>query len=206
MRKVFTFFVLSLITYGVASAQPGFKIPEIKQDFETPKISVGELKWEKAIAPPVIPTYEMENRQDAERIWQSSRNPFPPGGLKIYYDYQAFFKNDGVQKVVGMSWEYIFYDLESDKELDRHKIFSFQTIGKGKSAAVKGASFAPPSKVVTYKSLELNSRSPYTERVEVRCVLYSNNTFWKRENVAPQECRMLNFNRWRHRQRRRLFD
>lgn len=185
-----------------ATAQPRFKIPEIKEDFEAPKISVGELKWERSIAPPFIPTYEMENGQTDGR----SRNPFPPGGLKIYYDYQASFKNDGAKKIVGMSWEYIFYDLESDKELDRHRIFSFQTIDKGKSSAVKGASFAPPSKVVTYKSLEINKRSPYTERVEVRCILYSDNTFWKREKVAPEECRMLNFNRFQYRRRRKLLD
>lgn len=202
MRKVLTFFVLVTATYCVASAQPRFKIPEIKQDFEAPKISVGELKWTKAIAPPFIPTYEMENGQNDGR----SRNPFPPGGLKIYYDYQAFFKNDGAKKIVGMSWEYIFYDLESNKELDRHRIFSFQTIGKGKSTAVKGASFAPPSKVVTYKSLEANNRSPYTERVEVRCILYSDNTFWMREKITPEECRMLNFNRFQYQRRRKLWD
>ena len=206
MRKILTFFVLVTATYCVASAQPRFKIPEIKQDFEAPKISVGKLKWAKAIAPPFIPTYEMENRQDDGRILQPSRDPFPPGGLKIYYDYQAFFTNGGAKKIVGMSWEYIFYDLESDQELDRHRIFSFQTIGKGKSAAVKGASFAPPSKVVTSKSLEVSNRSPYTERVEVRCILYSDNTFWKMEKVALEECQILNFNRWRHRWRRKLLD
>ena len=204
MPKVFVLFILSGLIIGTVKAQSKLEVPKITQDKESPQISLGKLKWKKTIAPPSVPTYEMENmRENNPR--ETVKNPFPPGGLKIYYEYQALIRNTSKKKIEGISWEYIFYDSDSSQELDRHRFFSFETIGNLKSAFVRGVSYAPPSKIVSMQGLEKDKRSPYIERVEVRCVLYGDNSFWVNEKVPSVECQMLNRNRARYRRKRKLF-
>lgn len=182
-----------LLTLGVLTAQSELKSVALRSDEETPKISISQMKWEKGLLPPVSDEYKPKQgppdvTQPNDDFRKTPVKILPERGLQTIYWYQALFKNDGMKKIKGFVWEYVFYDLRSKEELGRQLFFNFKQIGVNKSAVIRNASYTPPSDIVTYGSLEKDGKSPYSEKSAIRCILYSDNSLWKRPDLSPQDC------------------
>jgi hypothetical protein len=117
--------------------------------------------------------------------------PRPPVGRRVeQYVYQAKVRNDGPRKVTAVEWEYVFADPVTQKELARRRFQSLRRIKPGANATLSGTSKFPPSRVVSAGGLAKNSRSPFDERVVIRCVAYSDGAVWKGAG-AGSDCERL---------------
>jgi hypothetical protein len=154
MKKLIYIICLFLLHSGVLSAQSN----------ESPKISTGKLKWSKEIKVPPLFAFETQTFN------------FPPDGLAIYYLYQASFKDEGDKKIKGLVWDYIFEDVETKQELNRYQFYSPNKINKNESVTIQRSLVSPPTRIVNAKSLEKDNRSPYFERLEIKCVIYADNS------------------------------
>jgi len=96
--------------------------------------------------------------------------------------------NNGAKAISAVAWDYVFSNPDSSEELDRHQFYSYEKIEGYKKATLRGHSPAPPSRVVSVGGLERDKRSPYDERVELRCVFYTDGTIWKNPSASEVEC------------------
>lgn len=121
-----------------------------------------------------------------------SSSPFPPGGkLPYIYHYSAKIRNDGAKDIKGIIWEYVFNDPGSKKELGRHQFYSYEKISANENATLRARSSSGPSKVVTATGLEKDARSPFDERVEIKCVMYADGSWWIHPTSGQFECLQL---------------
>jgi hypothetical protein len=113
------------------------------------------------------------------------------GRSSLYFVYWLKIRNTSAKEITGMTWEYIFIDPGSNKEIAAHRFFSYEKVATNKSFALRGKSALPPSKVVSVQGLEKDRRSPYFERVEIKCVMYADGSFWKHPSAKPRDCAHL---------------
>ena len=105
-----------------------------------------------------------------------------------FFLYEVKFKNETGSKIKSISFDYIFSDLDSNKELQRHSFVSRDAIGKNKKVTIDKPSPAPPTSLVSAAGLGKDPRSPYNERVEVTCILFSDGTMWETKNKPGSPC------------------
>jgi hypothetical protein len=100
-------------------------------------------------------------------------------------------KNDCAKAIKGVAWEHLFADPDSRKELGRHQFVSFEKIDAYESATLHGNSYSPPATVVSAEGLKKDKRAPFLERVEFKCVLYTDGTVWRHPAAQGNECEYL---------------
>lgn len=116
-------------------------------------------------------------------------SPFPRGGrLPYVYHYTAKIRNEGAKEIRAVLWEYVVTDPGSKRELGRHQFFHSEKISEREEATLRGRSNSEPSKVVSAEGLEKDKRSPYDERVEIRCVAYADGTLWTHPAAGRFDC------------------
>jgi hypothetical protein len=108
-----------------------------------------------------------------------------------FFYYQAIVKNTGAKRIEAFSWNYVFTDPVTKKELDSHSFESFVRVKPNKTSTLVGEAIAPPTKIVTVGGLEKDNRNPFDERVIIRCVLYSDGTLWTNTSLAGNDCTSL---------------
>jgi hypothetical protein len=117
--------------------------------------------------------------------------PGPSLGRRVeQYVYALKVRNGGPRKIAAVEWEYVFSDPVTQKELARHRFQSLRRIKPGASATLNGTSKSPPARVVSAGGLAKNKRSPFDERVVIRCVAYSDGAVWKGAG-AGSDCERL---------------
>ncbi|HEX8845690.1 MAG TPA: hypothetical protein VF791_13645 [Pyrinomonadaceae bacterium] len=112
--------------------------------------------------------------------------------------YQLKIKNTGAKKITALEWAYIFTDPVTGEELNSHTFQSFSRIKPDKSSTLTVTSAAPPTRLVTARGLEKDSRKPFGEQVIIRCVAYADLTVWENPTKGKGDCQSL-FNRARKR-------
>jgi hypothetical protein len=105
-------------------------------------------------------------------------------------------RNDGAKGIKAVVWEHIFNDPVSKNELARRHLTAFKKIEVTRIETLRAKLPSPPSNVVSAEGLEHNNRSPFVERVLIRCILYRDGTFWEHPETKGEECDVL-----RHRDR-----
>ena|SRR5438045_915644 len=195
MRALWILF-LCLIGAGTAPAQDpaGHQAP--------PAVVILKLKWAKAIQSPFYDESSMysatkdilpdPSRPNNAAVLSAPDSPFPPSGrFAVYYAYSVKIKNDCAKAIRGVAWEYLFADPASSKELGRHQFVSFEKIDAYESATLHGNSYSPPATVVSAEGLKKDKRAPFLERVEFKCVLYTDGTLWQHPAAQGNECEYL---------------
>lgn len=199
MKNIICIFIL-LANCGVLTAQ--------KNVFgeNTVQISIANLKWFKTITSPSFGIFEPNTPTDVGVIKSESqreRSPFPPGGsLKTVFVYRVEFKNETGKKIKGIVWDYIFSD-SNNEELERHEFYYPFKIGKNKTAKVENTSFLPPTQSVKIEDLGKDRRSSYIERAEIKCVVFDDNTMWKKAETEEKTCEKMRNFLWQREQRLR---
>jgi hypothetical protein len=97
---------------------------------------------------------------------------------KPTYQYSVTVKNEGSRTIKAVMWEYVFLDPTTRKELGSHR---FQTSGKihpDKKSTLNGWASSPPTRIVSAAALEKNAKKPYEEHIVIRCVAFTDGSFW----------------------------
>jgi hypothetical protein len=101
----------------------------------------------------------------------------PKPGPTVTYIYQVNLRNTGSKEVSAVTWEYVFSDNESGKEIGRRRFVSRERIRPGKSAQFKLRSAAPPAGSIAAEANK--SRSPkFKEQIVILSVEYADGTKW----------------------------
>lgn len=101
------------------------------------------------------------------------------------YIYRMKVRNDGPKQIKAVCWDYVFSDLLTGQEVGRHRFRSVGKIGCGKERTVSVVyKLPPPVKVVSVKALEKDADRPFTERVEIQYVAFSDGTSWRSVEFA----------------------
>lgn len=127
-----------------------------------------------------------EHRPAYKRTFPSVQREPQPGRHRVArnvqgFQYKASFRNAGSKAVRSVEWEYVFIDPTDGKEVARHAFESRQTIKPGRSREFIHFSVSPPTKVVSAGALGTGeSRRPFTERVIIKKIVYTDRTSWQR--------------------------
>jgi hypothetical protein len=107
--------------------------------------------------------------------------PETPGrNPSITYIYEVKLRNDGKMDIAAVTWEYVFQDPDSGREVGRRKFESRIPIGAGKTKNLSVQSAIPPTGTIT--AVEAGNKTPkpdrYTEKVAILSVEYSDGSKW----------------------------
>jgi hypothetical protein len=177
-----------------------------------PNIEILKLHWQKQVRlprnfdPSIIPTGTSFNDPTSmtsvstasadEKIRSTVRiNPtgvFPstPGRLPVYYVYSLKFKNSG-KPIEGLAWDYLFLAPNTNTEIGRHQFVSYRTVSTGKAVTLQAQLRSPPIRVFRPSESTQTSHPKFRERAVVQCVLYADDTMWKRSDARDGVCEFL---------------
>lgn len=93
--------------------------------------------------------------------------------------YQARYRNESQKTIKAITWDYVFTDPESGKELARHRFFNEIKIKPGQTKTLDNRSTLPPTLVIDVGMLTKNDSETYGERILIRKILYTDGTSWQ---------------------------
>ncbi len=123
----------------------------------------------------------------------SSIPPSPGGfgGSRRGFMYETTFKNESIRKMADFHWDHVFLDPKDGSEVQRFHFQSYyEPIGKGKTLTFRRFSTEPPSGTVDISMLEKGA-PPYLVRIDIKCVLFDGNVFWRSADATVDECAYL---------------
>lgn len=108
--------------------------------------------------------------------------------LDYAYFYSIQVKNEGPKKIRSLAWDYIFNDPGSKQELERHSFRTFVAVGINQTKWMKVGPWMGPPQMVSVEGLQKDKRSPFDERIEIKCVLYADGTGWHSSDKEQSVC------------------
>jgi hypothetical protein len=195
---------LSLFCSGIAAAQ------STSTPAGSPAVSVVENKWLKVrkrdMSTLVIPPPEIDEKtgmvkppNDYSDLRHISGDV--PGdvrtkalrddeSLNYNYFYWIKIKNDSPRKIRSIAFDYVFVDPGSKQELKRYSRRSFHEIESKQTKWVWSGPAAGqnPPQQVTLEGLKKDRRSPFDERVEIKCILFTDGTGWRSPDAERKTC------------------
>jgi hypothetical protein len=174
-----------------------------------PGVTIGQSGWDKSAAsvdgiPPTMISTQTIDRQTAlepgatklptgEHPGSSSGSSKPPTeGHRQLYVYSLEIYNQGPKAIRAITWDYIFHEPTSKQELGRITLGNFEKVAANSKKLLQVRSTSSPPRVVTTTGLAKDVRSPFDERVAIKCVLYKDGTVWehpKEKGIACEEPR-----------------
>jgi hypothetical protein len=196
IMKLLLCFILCMGSVIMADAQDASNVAM------PPGITIVKFNWARKFFPFTPRGGEVspfDASQDSSALQSSSigrpgplSNPFPPGGSPSYfYLYTMKIRNDGAMGIKAVVWEHIFSDPVSKSELARRRLTAFKKIEVNREESLRAKLSSPPSNVVSAEGLEHDNRSPFVERVQIKCILYRDGTFWEHPEAKGGECDVL---------------
>ena len=95
------------------------------------------------------------------------------------YRYKVTLRNDTDKIVKSVEWDYLFIDPITNEIAMRHQFVSDETIKPGKSKEISVLYLVPPVKTVTVRMLVKKDPLPFTERVVIARVRFSDGSTWQ---------------------------
>ena len=103
------------------------------------------------------------------------------------YLYRARIQNGGDQLIEILFWEYQFAEKANPENTTRHQFLCGVSIRPGKDKELEGFSVTPPNNVVNVDTLSNKSDNPFTEKVVINRVEYSDGSIWQRKDWSLKE-------------------
>lgn len=175
------------LAQNISTASAPAKPTVIKYDWSKEIVLPSGWDWTPFGASSGSPS-ESSGGSDSE----SSTGFIPPvERLPYYYLYILKIKNTDARAIAAVAWEYTFIDPGSNEKLDAHQFYSYELIPANSNFTLRSKSRVPPSKIVSLQGLEKNKRSPYIEQVEIKCVMFTDGTFWRYPSATSRDCAVL---------------
>lgn len=158
-------------------------------------ITVLNSKWYEKVDMRIIQGNEPFSAANSEipTFPDSSNSRQTVGGVRTdkYFVYEMTFKNESNQNIIGIAWDYVFFDSEGKIEKTRKKFNFFnRKIKKNRKETLIGSTTNPPELVLNAKDYK-NVESKLKELVEINCVVFEDKTTWKRDGVDEKVCEEL---------------
>ncbi len=168
-----------------------------------PGVAVVESSWKRVVRrlpDPEDPLSTLEAQDRAERVRSEAiqqnkqrveaglpEAPLPPRtvnpprhstrGPKPEYVYEVKVNNNGAKRIRELVWRYVLLDPDTGREVSDHQFTSKVSIRPGRSSKVVG--YSVPPALVSASRTNRDLRDQYTERVEIRRVLYDDGSVWE---------------------------
>ena len=165
MRKAFTsiltsFAIITAAVIGLAQKNDSERLP--------PNVEILSQKWSR-IAVLQRPdrwdrVFDPSSTMPATRDARSSRG--------TRYAYEARIKNTGDKPIRAITWDYVFTDPKTRKEIDRRSFYNAVTIHPSKTKKIEGYTRSAPSSTVS-------ATGEPSERVIVECVVLEDGSTWR---------------------------
>ena len=206
--KTFGTFLLLLLLGAPAAAQSETPAPASAP--ETHGLSVVKTNWHKRYYNPALEEDPLRGANDAIHLerarrqtqrdnaarQQQGRGPrrMPTQTIegvladarsenRDYYVYEVKVLNTGTKKIKALVWEYVVFDPVTQREVGRHSFETKAGIDLGKGKTLVGWSTLPPAGIVDARKPEKETRTQFTERVDIRRVVYEDGAVWERPRV-----------------------
>lgn len=116
-----------------------------------------------------MPTIPPPNRKPATR----------PRGISVAYIYEAKIRNTGEKEIRKLTWDYVFFDPDTQREVGRQRFESEVRIGPGKTRNVVVRSSSSPTGTIDAAKAEKKPRNLYSEQVIVQSIGYADGSIWQ---------------------------
>jgi hypothetical protein len=170
-------------------------------------VSVVKSRWQKRVYNPALDEDPLAAARDTTRLEQQRREvqrvnatraqlgrpplPMPTQTIEsldrlslsettTVYLYEIKVVNTGAKKIRSLIWEYVLFDVDTQREVGRHLFESRVGIDVGKSKGLTAWSTQPPATVVDVSKSDKESRGQFSERIDVQRVQYDDGTVWER--------------------------
>ena len=121
--------------------------------------------------------------------------PPVPSRLPVFYTYSMRVKNLGAKTIEGIAWDYVFFDLTTEKESGRHSFLSYTKLTGNKAAALKSELRSPPVTVIQNSQTGQKKLSRFRGQATIQCVLYEDESVWKNPSAPVGICELLKVER-----------
>lgn len=196
MKRLLWVLSLTLIISHISVAQ------DAPANSAPPDVVILKLTWSKQAPAPPFSHTPIRNVKDFDpRDLTHLPDPNLPSSSKeeppLIYFYAMRIKNTGAKTITGVVWEYVFTDPKSQGELGRRRFYGPHSdehqmkIHRNQSVTLNAKSSLPPTDVVRVQDLGKDEKSPYLERVEIKCVMYADGSSWKPPAAKASDCEDL---------------
>ena len=168
-----------------------------------PNVTVIQKKWRLEVRNPAlekdplkeITEHEKEVRQriETERLNEKLREQGMPTnerspvlrpdttrrGLSAEYIYEVKVRNTGKKGIRILTWDYVFFEPGTEREIGRRRFVSKVRIGSGRTRNVVMYSAIPPTGTVDASKADTKSGDQYSEQVVIQSVEYADGTVWQ---------------------------
>lgn len=101
--------------------------------------------------------------------------------------YETVIRNNSDKNIIGLAWDYVFFDSQGKVEKARKNFVYLQKIKKNKKETLFGNTSNPANIILDAKDYE-NPEAKPKEIAEIRCVVFEDKTSWKRSEVDEKVC------------------
>jgi len=100
-------------------------------------------------------------------------------GLSVTYIYEVKFRNTGVKGIRTLTWEYVFFEPGTEREVGRRRFISKVSIGPGRTRNLVVRRATPPTGTIDATQAGKRSRDQYSEQVVIQSVRYADGSVWQ---------------------------
>lgn len=192
LRSVWgAFFLVSCL---VAQVLPGSSTePEVivlqkkwRMDVYNAKLNEDQFAVERQRAGADIERRNAEIQNDKLQAQGMPTKPLPtsntttrPSGITVTYTYEMKVKNTGAKGIRTLTWDYVFADPDTKREVGRLRFESNIRIGSGKTRNVIMRSLSSPTSTIDATKVDKKSPPQYAEQVIVRRISYADGSVWQ---------------------------
>jgi hypothetical protein len=168
-----------------------------------PDVKVLESKWRIDLYNPALdkdPLAASKAHQEEERQQQAAAEAnenrvrqgepvLPPvvrksapdtgtGRLKVFYVYELKIKNTGRQEIRILTWEYVFFEPGTTREVGRLQFVSKVSMKPGATSHVVIRSTESPAGTINAATAGKHPRDQYSEQIVIRSIEYADGSVW----------------------------
>jgi len=169
-----------------------------------PRVTVIQKKWRIEVSNPALEKdplkankdrqqEEIDQRADARenenRIQQGVptlpprvRVPAPETGahgLSVAYVYEVTVRNTGEKPIRTLTWDYVFFEPGTEREVGRRRFVSRVSISPGRIRNVIFRSASSPTGTIDVTKAGKKSRDQYSEQVVIQSIGYADGSVWQ---------------------------
>lgn len=173
-----------------SSASPEVTVVQNKWriDVRNPALEKDPLKANKERDEDVIKQRETD-RQNEGRVRQGLPTLPPPvrvrapetraQELSVTYVYEVKVRNTGANWIRTITWEYVFFEPGTEREVGRRRFVSTVSISPGRTKNVVERSASSPTGTIDATQAGKKSRDHYSEQVVIQSVGYADGSVWR---------------------------
>jgi hypothetical protein len=113
-----------------------------------------------------VPTPELKNDTEPSREATAS------------YVYEVKLRNASGKDISSITWEYVFLEIDSDKEVGRRRFESNEPIARGKTRDLVMRSAVPPTGTIDASKANIKTSEKYSQKIVILSVEYSDGSKW----------------------------